>query len=312
MSTIGDPLLDLGWLLATWPNDEWCPLPGAVCAAGGLPRPDELVTRYAEQGDRDASRADWYQVLACLKLAVVLEGTHARACAGKAPRSVGETLHATRCSSSTVPAPSSTTARSCERRAPRLVALSFAIGDLPCYAGSGIPFDDWSLCQPAHRSRRRAALAARPRHRRGERDLTTSAAARPVGTTHEVHAKARVARRRNAAVNACGTRERARRPRWCSSPALRSRALRWCIAPGHRSAFRGFGQPILPIGPNGTCPNGGRARTTQDDAQTMTVTSDNKSVFVGTAPTALCQNAASFDSLIEGAGFNRIPPLRRA
>ena len=95
MSTIGDPLLDLGWLLATWPNDEWCPLPGAVCAAGGLPRPDELVTRYAEQGDRDASRADWYQVLACLKLAVVLEGTHARACAGKAPRSVGETLHAT-------------------------------------------------------------------------------------------------------------------------------------------------------------------------------------------------------------------------
>ncbi|MCY1180536.1 hypothetical protein D9M73_209870 [compost metagenome] len=36
----------------------------------------------------------WYTVLAYYKLGIVLEGTHARACAGKAPRAVGEQLHA--------------------------------------------------------------------------------------------------------------------------------------------------------------------------------------------------------------------------
>jgi hypothetical protein len=34
-------------------------------------------------------------VLACFKLGIVLEGTYARACAGKAPQEVGDLLHAT-------------------------------------------------------------------------------------------------------------------------------------------------------------------------------------------------------------------------
>ena len=37
----------------------------------------------------------WYGVLACFKLAIVLEGTNARAHAGKAPKAVGDMLHAT-------------------------------------------------------------------------------------------------------------------------------------------------------------------------------------------------------------------------
>ncbi|KAA8939286.1 MAG: phosphotransferase family protein, partial [Mycobacterium sp.] len=36
----------------------------------------------------------WYTVLACFKLGIVIEGTLARACAGKAPREVGDQLHA--------------------------------------------------------------------------------------------------------------------------------------------------------------------------------------------------------------------------
>jgi hypothetical protein len=35
----------------------------------------------------------WYAVLACYKLAIVLEGTHARACAGLAPAATGNRLH---------------------------------------------------------------------------------------------------------------------------------------------------------------------------------------------------------------------------
>lgn len=37
---------------------------------------------------------DWYVVLACFKLGILLEGTHARACAGLAPRKMGDRFHA--------------------------------------------------------------------------------------------------------------------------------------------------------------------------------------------------------------------------
>ena len=37
---------------------------------------------------------DWFVVLASFKLGIVLEGTHARAFAGKAPKATGDFLHA--------------------------------------------------------------------------------------------------------------------------------------------------------------------------------------------------------------------------
>ncbi|GLY74189.1 phosphotransferase family protein [Actinoallomurus iriomotensis] len=95
MCTIGDPLLDLGWLIATWPAGEAAPLAGAIGTAGGLPATDELVDVYAARTDRDLSALTWYAVLACFKLGIVLEGTHARAFAGKASKDVGDLLHAT-------------------------------------------------------------------------------------------------------------------------------------------------------------------------------------------------------------------------
>jgi aminoglycoside phosphotransferase (APT) family kinase protein len=96
MCTIGDPLLDLGWLLATWPdpgNPAHAVAAGALGALGGLPAPEDLIARYAERSARPVDRIDWYTVLACFKLGIVLEGTHARACAGKASRDVGDFLH---------------------------------------------------------------------------------------------------------------------------------------------------------------------------------------------------------------------------
>jgi aminoglycoside phosphotransferase (APT) family kinase protein len=96
LSTIGDPLLDLGWLLATWPESDG----GGAGSIGvqpwnGFPRPEELVARYGERSDRDLSQIPWYEVLACYKLGIILEGTHARAHAGKASKDVGDVLHAT-------------------------------------------------------------------------------------------------------------------------------------------------------------------------------------------------------------------------
>lgn len=94
MCTIGDPLLDLGWLLATWrQRDGSSVLDHAFLASDGVAGPDELIERYAANTTRDLSHITWYTVLACFKLGIVLEGTLARACAGKAPTEIGDQLH---------------------------------------------------------------------------------------------------------------------------------------------------------------------------------------------------------------------------
>ncbi|UGT45190.1 phosphotransferase family protein [Nocardia yamanashiensis] len=96
MSTIGDPLLDLGWQIATRPEPgtTGAALVGSLGAVGGLPTPAEMIEHYGRFSDRDLSNVTWYTVLACFKLGIVLEGTHARAFAGKAPKQVGDFLHA--------------------------------------------------------------------------------------------------------------------------------------------------------------------------------------------------------------------------
>ncbi len=87
MCTIGDPLLDLGWLLAT----------AGIGLADSvkLPTDQALIDAYAALSDRDLTHVRWYQVMAGFKLGIVLEGTNARAHAGLAPKSVGDLLHAT-------------------------------------------------------------------------------------------------------------------------------------------------------------------------------------------------------------------------
>ena len=95
LTTIGDPLLDLGWLLATWQEtDEPREFGVSIQPWKGFPTPRELVEHYRPRTHRDLSAIDWYAVLACYKLGLILEGTHARACAGKAPKETGDRLHA--------------------------------------------------------------------------------------------------------------------------------------------------------------------------------------------------------------------------
>jgi aminoglycoside phosphotransferase (APT) family kinase protein len=94
LATIGDPLVDLGWLLATWPGPDGTGGTMAIQPWHGFPTADELVAHYADQTRRDLSAIDWYRVFAAWKLAILLEGTYARACAGKADGAVGARLHA--------------------------------------------------------------------------------------------------------------------------------------------------------------------------------------------------------------------------
>ena len=88
--TVGDPLLDLGHLLATWPHEG-----SAVSVdAAGLPSVDDVIQRYATAGPRAVDDIAWFRVLACYRLGLILEGTHARAFAGLAPKETGDLLHA--------------------------------------------------------------------------------------------------------------------------------------------------------------------------------------------------------------------------
>ncbi|WP_374983752.1 phosphotransferase family protein [Streptomyces fradiae] len=79
MSTLGDPLTDLGLLVMySTPLD----VPGSVVAttatAEGHPPAAELVERYAARSGRDVERLPWYTAFAWFKLAVILEGIHHR------------------------------------------------------------------------------------------------------------------------------------------------------------------------------------------------------------------------------------------
>ncbi len=95
MCTVGDPLVDLGWLLVCWPTDS-NPLGSAeaLAALGGLASRSELLAAYRSAGGRETEHLDWYLALACFKLGVVIEGTWVRYLAGQATREAGERLHA--------------------------------------------------------------------------------------------------------------------------------------------------------------------------------------------------------------------------
>jgi aminoglycoside phosphotransferase (APT) family kinase protein len=86
MSTLGDPMADLGWVLSFWrePDDpvESVLDQQAVTRSPGFPTRDELVARYREGSGRDVPDLTFYLVLALWKLSVLLEGSYARHLAG--------------------------------------------------------------------------------------------------------------------------------------------------------------------------------------------------------------------------------------
>jgi aminoglycoside phosphotransferase (APT) family kinase protein len=77
--TIGDPLLDLGHLLARWTEPgEWPVITVQAGGCEGYPSRADMAAHYAERTGRDLSALAFYEVLALFKLAVILEGIHAR------------------------------------------------------------------------------------------------------------------------------------------------------------------------------------------------------------------------------------------
>jgi aminoglycoside phosphotransferase (APT) family kinase protein len=88
LSTLGDPLADLGLLYVYWQEAgddalqlESVALP-SVTKLPGFPGRREVVDRYAKVSGRDISALPWYVGFAGFKLAVILAGVAARGRAG--------------------------------------------------------------------------------------------------------------------------------------------------------------------------------------------------------------------------------------
>lgn len=86
MSTIGDPLADLGWMLSFWrePGDPADVLERdtVVTRLPGFRPREDLLTHYASRTGRRPEDLTFYLVLAVWKLSVLLEGSYARHLAG--------------------------------------------------------------------------------------------------------------------------------------------------------------------------------------------------------------------------------------
>lgn len=98
MSTLGDPLADLGLLLVYWKQDGddavWSaaqPLPSPT-GLPGFPTRRELVAGYTARTGLDAGPLPWYVGFGAFKLAVVLAGILARVRAGSVPEEMAEGL----------------------------------------------------------------------------------------------------------------------------------------------------------------------------------------------------------------------------
>jgi len=93
LSTLGDPMADLGLLYVYWPEASDGPeregtlAVASVTTLPGFPRRSELYDRYAARTGRDLSALPWYVGFGAFKLAVVCAGVAAR---GRAGAMIGE------------------------------------------------------------------------------------------------------------------------------------------------------------------------------------------------------------------------------
>ena len=82
MTTIGDPLLDLGWVLIAWPPEGDDMVHARYLSLDGMPPREDLLEHYEKISGRSTEDIDYYVVMARWKLGIVLEMSYARFVAG--------------------------------------------------------------------------------------------------------------------------------------------------------------------------------------------------------------------------------------
>lgn len=85
MATVGDPLADVGYLLATWPGQSGVKALSVLSEnanVSGVPSREAVIDRYTMRTGRTLSDVRFYETLALWKLAVLLEVNYHRHLAG--------------------------------------------------------------------------------------------------------------------------------------------------------------------------------------------------------------------------------------
>jgi aminoglycoside phosphotransferase (APT) family kinase protein len=84
LSTIGDPLADLGLLLFYWAQkgEPAIPLVPNVTSSDGFPPRSYLLARYAQRTGIDVSTVPFYEAFARFKFAVIIQGVTKRSALG--------------------------------------------------------------------------------------------------------------------------------------------------------------------------------------------------------------------------------------
>ncbi|TLP79315.1 phosphotransferase family protein [Nesterenkonia sphaerica] len=88
MATLGDPLADVGYLLATYASRGARPTVmelTTVTRGEGFPNRDEVIKLYSQQSDLNLEKLHWYEVLALWKAAIFCEAIYTRWLQGERP-----------------------------------------------------------------------------------------------------------------------------------------------------------------------------------------------------------------------------------
>ncbi len=96
VSTIADPLVDLGWLRGFWYDAGSqrgdLTLGPSLEASGGFLSRNEIVERYAEKTGRDTTLLPWFEAFGMWKIAIIMEASYARFLVGKSDDQMFATL----------------------------------------------------------------------------------------------------------------------------------------------------------------------------------------------------------------------------
>lgn len=96
ISTIADPLVDIGWLRGFWCDEGdtrgFMTMGDVLPRSGGFISRDEVVARWAERSGRDVEHVAWYEAFGMWKIAIIMEASYARYLSGNSDDAMFATL----------------------------------------------------------------------------------------------------------------------------------------------------------------------------------------------------------------------------
>lgn len=96
ISTIGPPLIDVGWLRGFWCDEGdsrgFMAMGEAIPRSGGFISRDDIVQRWAEKSGKDVNEIAWFEAFGMWKIAIIMEASYTRFLSGNSDDPMFATL----------------------------------------------------------------------------------------------------------------------------------------------------------------------------------------------------------------------------